>query len=264
MSLVRIAAVGDVHVQEANGVFRNLVREVCGCADVLVLAGDLTHRGLAVEAEALARELADCSIPVVAVLGNHDYEASEEEAIARVLLDAGVHVLDGTCFEYQGVGFAGVKGFGGGFDNRMLLAWGERLVKEFVYESMDQAARLEQALMAMKATKKVVLMHYAPIYQTVEGEPKEIYTYLGCSRLCEPIDRQNVCVVFHGHAHHGTHAGRTSRGIPVFNVAMPVMKKLHADRPFHLFEVEVEEAEPTNGASPSKRRARPEAAVESA
>lgn len=234
---MKIAAVGDVHVQEANGVFRNLVRDICGQAGVLVLAGDLTHRGLAVEAEALARELSDCTIPVVAVLGNHDFEAGEEEQIADALRNAGVHVLDGDCFETDGVGFAGVKGFGGGFDNRMLLPWGEKLVKLWVYESMEEANRLDRALERLQSEKKVALLHYSPVSQTVEGEPKEIFPYLGCSRLAEPLDRHKVCMAFHGHAHHGTHLGRTPRGIPVFNVAMSVMRKLHPDRPWSLHEV---------------------------
>lgn len=235
---MRIAAVADIHVQEDTcGDFRALVRNVCAHADVLVLPGDLTHRGTPAEAEALANVLKECAVPVVAVLGNHDFESGQEGRVSEILREAGVHVLDGDCFQVDGVGFAGVKGFAGGFDNRMLLPWGESLIKQWVYESVDQAVRLEKALERLETPTKVAVLHYSPIHQTVEGEPREILTFLGCSRLAEPIDRQGVTVVFHGHAHHGTHEGRTSRGIPVLNVAMPVLRKLHADRPYTVYEV---------------------------
>ena len=202
---------------------------------MLVLCGDFTDYGLPEEARVLARELtAAVKIPVIAVLGNHDYEAGKQDEIREILLDAGVTVLDGEATEIQGVGFAGVKGFAGGFGRGALGPWGEQAIKHFVQEAVDEALKLEAALARLRTQQRVALLHYSPIRGTVEGEPPEIFPYLGSSRLEEPINRYRVSAVFHGHAHRGTPEGRTSTGVPVYNVAMPLLTRINPDRPPYL------------------------------
>ncbi|HEV2124855.1 MAG TPA: metallophosphoesterase [Chloroflexota bacterium] len=236
---VRIAAMGDLHVREtSSGAYRDLFAQVCSEADVLVLCGDLTEHGLVKEAEVLADELRTCKMPVVAVLGNHDYESELEDEVSHILTAAGVNVLEGDGMEILGVGFAGVKGFCGGFGSRIVPLWGERLMKEYVREGMNQALQLERALSRLPSTERlVVAMHYAPIAETIAGEHPEIYTYLGNSRLAEVIDRFPVRAAFHGHAHHGTPEGKTGAGVPVFNTALPLMRQTNPERPFALVEV---------------------------
>jgi Icc-related predicted phosphoesterase len=215
-----------------------LFTQIAETADVLLIGGDLTDYGLAEEARILAKDLAPIKIPVVAVLGNHDFESSEEKEISRILTDVGVHVLDGDTWEYHGVGFAGVRGFCGGFGRGALGPWGEKIIKDFVHEAVQEALKLESALARLKSEHRIVLMHYAPIRTTVEGESPEIFPFLGSSRLEDPLSRFDVTAVFHGHAHKGAPEGKTQTGIPVFNVAYAVLEKNYPDRPpFRLFEV---------------------------
>jgi Icc-related predicted phosphoesterase len=229
---VRIAAIGDIHVsRHSQGAFQPLFTHISNSADVLVLCGDFTDYGLPEEARVLARELtAAVKVPVIAVLGNHDYEAGKQNEIREILMDAGVTVLDGEAAEIEGIGFAGVKGFAGGFGRGSLGPWGEQVIKRFVQEAVDEAMKLETALARLRTEQRVAVLHYAPIRGTVEGEPPEIFPYLGSGRLEEPINRYRVTAVFHGHAHRGTPEGRTSTGIPVYNVAMPLLTRINPDR----------------------------------
>jgi Icc-related predicted phosphoesterase len=233
---LRVAAIGDIHVsRQSQGAFQPLFTQINGNADVLLLCGDFTDYGLPDEARILARELNTAvRIPVLAVLGNHDYEAGKQQEITDILRDAGVTVLDGEAVEIHGVGFAGVKGFAGGFGRGSLGPWGEHVIKQFVQEAVDEALKLETALARLRTTNRVALLHYSPIRATVEGEPPEIYAYLGSGRLEEPINRYRVTAVFHGHAHRGTPEGKTSTGIPVYNVAMPLLSRVNPDRPPYL------------------------------
>jgi Icc-related predicted phosphoesterase len=232
-SNVRIAAIGDLHVaKNAQGAFQALFSQISNSADVLVLCGDFTDYGLPEEARILARELTtSVKIPVVAVLGNHDYEAGKEDEIIQILRDSGVTVLDGEATEVHGIGFAGVKGFCGGFGRGALGPWGEKAIKVFVQEAVDEALKLEAALARLRTQRRVALLHYSPVRSTVEGEPPEIFPFLGSSRLEEPINRYRVSAVFHGHAHRGMPEGQTSTGVPVYNVAMPLLARTHPDRP---------------------------------
>ena len=170
------------------------------------------------------KSLRVCSVPVIGVLGNHDYESGHADEVKRILCDAGVHLLDGQAAEVNGVAFIGVKGFAGGFGPRMLSSFGEPAIKTFVAEAMNEAMRLENIMRTVNSRRAVVVLHYAPIVDTVEGEPLEIYPFLGCSRLAETIDRFKVCAVVHGHAHRGKYEGRTPAGARVYNVAMGVQK----------------------------------------
>ena len=233
---LRIAAIGDIHVSKGSqGVFHSLFAQISQTSDVLVLCGDFTDYGLPEEARILARELTTTvNIPVVAVLGNHDYEGGHQDEIRGILADAGVFVLDGEATEVHGVGFAGVKGFCGGFGRGALGPWGERAIKNFVQEAIDEALKLEAALARLRTTRRVAVLHYSPVRATVEGEPPEIFPYLGSGRLEEPINRYRVSAVFHGHAHRGSAEGRTTAGVPVYNVAMPLLARLNPDRPPYL------------------------------
>jgi Icc-related predicted phosphoesterase len=243
---LRIAAFGDLHVSKTQqGGLQPLFTQISTSADVLVLCGDFTDYGLPDEARVLARELGSTmKIPVIAVLGNHDYEAGKADEIRQILTDAGVTVLDGEATEVQGVGFAGVKGFAGGFGRGALGPWGEQAIKAFVQEAIDEALKLEAALARLRTQKRIAVLHYSPIRATVEGEPPEIFAYLGSSRLEEPINRYRVTAVFHGHAHRGTPEGRTSTGVPVHNVAMPLLLRTNPDRPpFLIVEVPLSDVE---------------------
>jgi len=238
----RIAAVGDVHIRENDkGRWTDYFREVSSKADVLVIAGDLTDTGDEMEAEVLVEELKACTIPVVAVLGNHDYEKGRHKLIRQILLKHGVHMLDGEAVIIGDVGFAGVKGFGGGFDRHMLSFFGEGAMKAFVQEAVDEALHLDRALSRLDAEqrdiKKIAVLHYSPIRDTILGEPEPIYPFLGCSRLAEPLNRHKVIAAFHGHAHTGSLEGQTTDGIKVFNVAIPILAKQGQQFPFYLLEV---------------------------
>ncbi len=253
---VRLAAVADVHcTKAAPGALAAAFTEAAAQADVLLLGGDLTDYGLPEEARVLTRELSGVKIPVVAVLGNHDCESGKEAEVAAILTEAGVKVLDGDAVEVHGIGIAGVKGFGGGFGRRMLEPWGEAAVKAFVHAAVDEALKLERALARLRTPQRVALLHYAPIEATVEGEPREIFPFLGSSRLEEPLNRYRVTLAFHGHAHRGAPEGRTSTGIPVFNVAMPLLRRtLSETLPVRILEIPAPEAVSIANEPPSRRR----------
>lgn len=223
---VRVAALGDLHMKEdAGGYYKDLFLELNDTADILCLAGDLTDFGKTREAENLAEDLRHLKIPVVGVLGNHDYECGQPEEVTRILRQGGLCMLGENAHVHKGIGFAGVKGFGGGFGRRMLGAFGEPAVKAFVQETISECNKLEIALRSLHTEKKIVVLHYSPIEETVIGEPEQIFAYLGCSRLAETIDRFDVTAVVHGHAHRGTYRGKTPKGVPVFNVAAGIEKE---------------------------------------
>ncbi|HEX8585945.1 MAG TPA: metallophosphoesterase [Allosphingosinicella sp.] len=235
---ITVAAIGDLHVTETcHNRYAELFKEMSDAAHVIALAGDLTNFGKVAEAEILAEDLRHCTVPVVAVLGNHDVEAGETDEVVKILQAAGVTVLDEQAAVIHGVGFAGVKGFLGGFGRGELGAFGEDAVKVFVDESRNEARKLENALRSLRTERVMAVLHYAPIRETVEGEPLEIFPFLGSSRLANAIDRfDNVKVAIHGHAHRGTYSGRTPGGVPVFNVAQFVVQP-ELGRPYALLEL---------------------------
>jgi Icc-related predicted phosphoesterase len=241
--VVRVAALADIHLGRVGygPPLQTLLAQVAESADILALCGDLTDRGEPDEARQLARALASVGVPIVGVLGNHDHESGKVPEITRILCESGVQVLDGEAVEIQGVGFAGVKGFAGGFGRRALGPWGEPVIKLFVREALDEALKLETALSRLSTERRVVLLHYSPIAGTVEGEPMEIYPYLGSSRLEEPLSRYPVDVVFHGHAHHGAAEGRTMANVPVYNVSMALLQRIRGagGLPFKVVELAV-------------------------
>lgn len=234
--IMKVAAMGDLHVREDNWVsYRDLFGEISKEADVLVLAGDLTDLGRPKEAELLAQDIKSCAIPIVGVLGNHDYECGAHEEVTHILRDAGMRVLDGQSVEIDGVGFVGVKGFAGGFGRRMLGSFGEPAIKQFVGETMNETLRLENAMRQVRAKRSMVILHYAPITETIESEPLEIYPFLGSSRLAETIDRFKVSAIVHGHAHRGRFEGKTPGGQPVYNVAKHIEKP--TGKPYAIIEI---------------------------
>jgi Icc-related predicted phosphoesterase len=237
--LVRVAAVGDIHVSRtAQPRLQTLFAQVAERADVLVLCGDLCDYGLPEEAHLLAKELSNLKIPMVGVLGNHDFESGQVEEVIKILCEAGIQMLDGDAVEIKGIGFAGVKGFAGGFGRGALGPWGEEIIKGFVREAVNEALKLESALARLRTEQKVAVLHYSPIQATVEGEPVEIFPFLGSSRLEDPLLRYPVQYVLHGHAHRGTPEGKTTNGIPVYNVAMPLLLETYPDQPpFRLLEI---------------------------
>jgi uncharacterized protein len=236
---VRVAAIGDLHVhQNSSDGLQAVFDKVSQNADVLALCGDLTHLGLPQEAERLANDLRSCRVPVVAVLGNHDYQSGHAEEVKQILRNNKVVILEESeTFEFKGVGFAGAKGFGGGFDKHMLTPFGEDSIKHFVTEAVNESLRLEVALNSLRTERTVVVLHYSPVVATVMGEPPEIYPFLGSSRLAETIDHFDVNVVFHGHAHHGTFEGKTVKGTPVFNCCLQLVQKMTPEQPFALVQV---------------------------
>lgn len=224
--MIRVAAVGDIHVGA----------DCAGCvdlagasadADVLVLAGDLTRLGTPAEAAVLASELAGMTIPVVAVLGNHDYQSDRQGEVGEILRQAGVWVLegDGVVIEVReaSIGVAGTKGFGGGFVGACATEFGEPETKAFVAHTRRLADQLERSLASLEADVRIALTHYSPIEATLEGERLEIYPFLGSYLLGEAIDRAGANLAVHGHAHAGSEKGSTPCGIPVRNVARPVI-----------------------------------------
>jgi Icc-related predicted phosphoesterase len=235
---ITVAAIGDLHVTEAcHNRYAGLFEEMSQAADVVALAGDLTNFGKIAEAEILAEDLRQCTIPVVAVLGNHDVEAGETEELVKILQGAGVTFLDEQATVVHDVGFAGVKGFLGGFGRGELGAFGEEAIKTFVDEGRNEARKLENALRSLRTERVMAVLHYAPIRETVEGEPLEIFPFLGSSRLANAVDRfENVKAVVHGHAHRGTYSGHTPGGVPVFNVAQFVVEPAFG-RPYALLEI---------------------------
>jgi Icc-related predicted phosphoesterase len=239
--LTRIAAVGDIHVKETDkGKWIEYFKTVSQEADVLVIAGDLTDTGDEQEAQVLAEELKACTIPVVAVLGNHDYEKGRHKLIRQMLQNDNVYILDGEAIVIGNVGFAGIKGFGGGFDNHMLSMFGEGAMKAFVQEAVHEALHLDRALARLDEysdIKKIAVLHYSPIRETVIGEAEAIYPFLGSSRLAEPLTRRGVTAAFHGHAHIGTLKGEAPGGVKVFNVAKHILIRDGYNVPYFLFEV---------------------------
>jgi Icc-related predicted phosphoesterase len=237
---LRLAAVADLHcTRKAADKSKNLLSAMAAGADILLLGGDLCDAGLPEEAEILAGEISNLKVPVVAVLGNHDYEAGKAPKIVEILSNAGVNVLDGKSCEIYGIGFAGAKGFAGGFGERALQPWGEPTIKVFVHEAVEEALKLESALAGLRTPNRVALLHYSPIVETVVGEPPEIFPFLGSSRLEDPLNRYPVAAIFHGHAHRGSPEGMTKAGIPVFNVAKSLLQNIISDAPpFKIFEID--------------------------
>lgn len=238
--VVRLAAVGDIHyTKTSHGTLQRLFVHIAESADVLLLCGDIIDYGLPEEALLFVKELAAAvKIPILAVLGNHEYESSKQDEVQRIFVDAGIVMLDGDAHEVHGIGFAGVKGFAGGFGERALQPWGEETIKRFVHEAVNETLKLESALAKLRTTQRVAVLHYAPIQATAEGEPAEILAFVGSSRLEEPLNRYPVTAVFHGHAHRGSPEGRTKGNVPVYNVAMPLLRSTFPDRPpFRLVEI---------------------------
>jgi len=246
LDVVRLATLSDIHYGKASqGTLEPLFTEIGRQSDVLVMCGDLTDYGLPEEARILAKDLTSAlKIPIVTVLGNHDFESGKQDEVREILESYGIQVLDGDSCEVHGIGFAGIKGFAGGFGRGALGFWGEPAIKAFVQEALNEALKLESALARLRTPQRIAVLHYAPIQATVEGEPPAIFAFLGCGRLEEPLNRYPVTAVFHGHAHNGTFSGRTSTGTPVFNVSHGLLQKVFPDRPaFHLMELPVEPAQ---------------------
>ncbi|HEX6682578.1 MAG TPA: metallophosphoesterase [Candidatus Limnocylindrales bacterium] len=231
--MTRIAAVGDVHMDvDVLGRFRPALDTLDEHADMLLLAGDLTRHGTAEEARCVAQEFGGLPVPVIAVLGNHDYHSNQEAVVIDVLAEAGITVLEGnsTFIECDGepVGIAGAKGFGGGFAGRCASAFGEPAMKAFVRHTEESAESLSRALKDMGTRCKVALTHYAPVPETLAGEPLEIYPFLGSYLLAEAIDTGGATLSIHGHAHHGSPRGMTPGGVRVRNVAHPVIRQAYS------------------------------------
>ena len=231
--MIRVAAIGDIHVgPDVAGQYRERLAELPGQADVLLVAGDLTRHGTASEGKIAAAELEDLGVPVVAVLGNHDYHSDRQDEIAESLRAAGVTVLegDGVVLELAGmrVGIAGGKGFGGGFAGRCASDFGEPEMKAFVQHTKRLAAELHGALDSLDADLRICLTHYSPVKDTLAGEPPEIYPFLGSYLLAEAIDDTGVALAVHGHAHKGSEKGVTPGGVRVRNVALPVVQRAYA------------------------------------
>jgi Icc-related predicted phosphoesterase len=237
---VRIAALADLHFgRVAEPLLRQTLTQASRDGEVMLLCGDLTDHGLPEEAQGLARELKQIvGVPMIAVLGNHDFESGRPAEVRQVLVENGVQVLDGEACEVAGVGFAGIKGFAGGFGKRALGPWGEDVIKQFVHEAVGEALKLETALARLRREPRIAVLHYSPIQETVEGEPREIFPFLGSSRLEEPLARYPVNVVFHGHAHRGRPEGKTAAGVPVYNVSFSLLQRAFPEKlPFRIVEV---------------------------
>src|SRR5437879_460396 len=237
---MRIAATADLHFSpQSYAKLKEQFERVRDEADVLVLAGDLTNYGQPEEMEPLINVLLRLRLPTIVVLGNHDYESGKEEELRRMMVGAGIKVLDGSAYERDGVGFAGTKGFVGGFGRGVLTAFGEREVKEFVRAAIDEAVKLERAMSQLRTKKRIVVLHYSPIASTVMGEAPEIFPFLGTSRLAEVVDRHGADLVLHGHAHRGTLDGKTTAAIPVHNVANTLPQQQQPPGVYRLFDVSV-------------------------
>jgi Icc-related predicted phosphoesterase len=235
---MRIAATADLHFSpQSYDRIREPFNRVRDEADVLVIAGDLTNYGKPDEMHSLLNALVRLRIPIVAVLGNHDYESGQEQELIKMMTTEGIKVLDGSSYERDGVGFAGTKGFIGGFGRGVLTAFGEKEIKAFVQASVDETMKLERALSMLRTEKIVIVTHYAPIAETVKGEPVEIWPYLGSSRLAEVIDRHGAVLAVHGHAHHGQPNGKTTAGVPVHNVALSLLMSQQPPKPYRVFEI---------------------------
>jgi Icc-related predicted phosphoesterase len=234
---MRIAATADLHYSAQRAMLKDQLARVRDEADVLIVAGDLTNFGQPNEMEPLVNVLVRLRLPVIAVLGNHDYESGKQEDLMKMMTSEGIKVLDGTAYERDGVGFAGTKGFVGGFGRGVLTAFGEPEIKTFVKASIDEAVKLERALAQLRTEKTVVVLHYSPIAGTVQGEAPEIFPYLGTSRLAEVVDRHGANLVVHGHAHHGSPSGKTTGGIPVHNVAITLLQSQQPPSAYKVFDI---------------------------
>jgi Icc-related predicted phosphoesterase len=235
---MRIAATADLHFAPQNATaLRTQLDKVRDEADLLVVAGDLTNYGKPAEMEPLLNTMVRLRVPIVVVLGNHDYESDQQAELMRMMTVEGIKVLDGSAYERDGVGFAGTKGFIGGFGRGVLTAFGEAEIKTFVRASIDEALKLERAMSQLRTRKRVVVLHYAPIAATIEGEAPEISPFLGTSRLAEVIDRHGADLVVHGHAHNGKMDGRTTAGIPVHNVAITLLQSQQPPAAYRVFDV---------------------------
>lgn len=231
--MIRVAAVGDVHVgTDSVGIVREAFGGVRDRADVLLIAGDLTKSGAPEEAELLASELRGLELKIVAVLGNHDHHSDREADVARILADVGVVVLEGdsVVVDVPGgtIGVAGIKGFGGGFTGASGSEFGEREMKAFVAHTRERAEALQDALSSLRADVRIAMMHYAPVRETLQGEPPEIFPFLGSYLLGEAVDRAGADLVLHGHAHRGREHGLTPGGINVRNVAQTVIGQAYS------------------------------------
>jgi uncharacterized protein len=234
---VRIAASADLHCRVESGPeVEHLLRGVSDRADVLLLGGDLTNLGLPEEMEVLLAALHTVSAAKVAVTGNHDFESGEHDMLVQMMRQAGIVVLQGDFWEFEGVGFAGTKGFAGGFGTRQLMSFGEPAIKEFAGVARAEAEGLERALKRLRTPRKVALLHYSPIAETLVGEPPEIYPFLGHTQLARALERGGADVAVHGHAHHGSLAGRTEGGVPVLNASRYVVSR-HTGRSYVTFDV---------------------------
>src|ERR1700704_1880740 len=235
---MRIAATADLHfTPQRYAVLRDQLSKIRDDADLLVLAGDLTNYGQPAEMEPLVNALVRLRVPTVAVLGNHDYESGREADLMQMMTAEGIKVLDGSAYERDGVGFAGTKGFVGGFGRGVLTAFGEREVKDFVRASIDEAVKLERAMSQLRTQRRVVVLHYSPIAATVEGESPEIFPFMGTSRLAEVVDRHGADLVVHGHAHHGKTEGHTTTGVPVHNVAISLLQAQQPSLVYKVFDL---------------------------
>jgi Icc-related predicted phosphoesterase len=235
---MRIAATADLHFSASrHSALLDQLNRVRDEADILVLAGDLTNYGQPDEMEPLLNVVVRSRVPTVAVLGNHDYESGKQVELMRMMTAAGIKVLDGTAYERDGLGFAGTKGFVGGFGRGMLTAFGEPEIKQFVQASIDEALKLERAMAQLRTPKRVVVVHYSPIPATVQGEAAEIFPFLGTTRLAEVVDRHGADLVLHGHAHHGQLEGKTIGGIPVYNVAITLLQAQQPSATYRVFDI---------------------------
>jgi len=235
---MRIAATADLHFSASrHDALHDQLSRVREEADVLVLAGDLTNYGQPDEMESLLNVVVRSRVPTVAVLGNHDYESGKQTELIRMMATAGLKVLDGTAYERDGVGFAGTKGFVGGFGRGMLTAFGEPEIKQFVQASIDEALKLERAMAQLRTPKRVVVVHYSPIPGTVQGEAAEIFPFMGTTRLAEVVDRHGADLVLHGHAHHGKLEGKTIGGSPVYNVAITMLQAQQPPTAYRVFDI---------------------------
>lgn len=233
---MRIAATADLHYSGQQALQDQLAR-VHDAADILIVAGDLTNFGQPSEMEPLLNVLVRLRLPIITVLGNHDYESGKQEELTKMLSNQGIKVLDGTAYEHDGVGFAGTKGFVGGFGRGVLTSFGEPEIKAFVQVSLDETMKLERAMALLRTKKRIVVLHYAPIVDTVVGESPEIYPFLGNSRLADVIDRHGADLVLHGHAHHGSLSGKTTGGIPVQNVAITLLQSQTPSTAYKIFDI---------------------------
>ena len=235
---MRLAAVADIHIRAENHERDvNQFSAVNDLADALVIAGDFTNHGMPDEMRGVLAVIEHIHIPIIAVLGNHDHESGHQDELAGMLRLAGVHLLDGHCYEMDGTGFAGTKGFCGGFAPYELMPFGEQGIKTFVEIAEREAIKLDYGLAQIQGPKKVTITHYSPIKETIAGEPEAIFPFLGSSRLERALESHRPLLALHGHAHKGTFSAETKSGIRVCNVALPILRQRGEEHPFALFHL---------------------------